>query len=224
MTPDDWSAVRLSVQVAACAVALGLPLAVPLAYLLARYRGAGKWLIETAVNLPLVLPPVVTGYALLVLFGRQGLLGSALERGLGLRVVFTWYGAALAAAVVSFPLMVRALRLAFAGVDPRLPQLAETLGATPLDAFATVTLPLAWRGVLAGAVLGFARSLGEFGATILVAGNIVGQTQTIPLAIYSQLNRPDGVEHAWPLVVASVVLACAALAASEWLERSREAA
>lgn len=218
MTADDWSAVRLSLLVAGIAVAGGLPLAIPIGYLLARWRGRGRWVVETLVNLPLVLPPVVTGYLLLVVCGRQGPVGRVLEAWFGLRLVFTWYGAAVAAGVISFPLMVRALRVAFAGIDPRLELMAETLGASRLDAAISVALPLAWRGVLAAAILGFARSLGEFGATILIAGNIIGQTQTIPLAIYSRLQRPDGIEQAWPLVALAVLLAAGALGGSEWLE------
>jgi molybdate transport system permease protein len=221
MTPNDWTAVRLSAQVAACSVLISLPLAIVVGYWLARWQSTARWLVEVIVNLPLVLPPVVTGYVLLVLLGRAGFVGSRLERWLGVRVVFTWQGAALAAAVVSFPLMVRAIRIAFQAVDPRLEGIARGLGASRLDAFFTVALPVAWHGVLAGAVLGFGRSLGEFGATILVAGNIPGRTQTIPLAIYSWTNRPDGMQHAWPLVAVSVALACLALAGSEYLERSR---
>jgi molybdate transport system permease protein len=222
MTTEDWTAVRLSVQVASCAVLVALPLAVAVGYLLARWRSAGRWIVEVVVNLPLVLPPVVTGYLLLVLLGRNGPVGSWLDRTLGVGVVFTWEAAAIAAATVSFPLMVRAARLAFQGVDVRMEQAARSLGARRLDAFFSVALPLAWRGVLAGAVLGFARSLGEFGATILVAGNIAGETRTIPLAVYSEINRPGGMSRAWPLVAVSVALACGALAASELLERARD--
>ncbi len=189
-TRDEWLAMRLSFQVGLCAVAASLPLATAVGYFLARSGWRGKWALELVVNLPLVLPPVVTGYLLLMLFAPRGPLGSALEEWLGIRIVFTWIGAAVAAAVVSFPLMVRAIRLAFQGVDPRLEMAARSLGAGRWDAFWTVTLPLARSGLLAGCVLAFARSLGEFGATIMVAGNIVGQTQTIPLAIYSDSNRP----------------------------------
>lgn len=217
LTPADWQAVRLSLWVAAVAVAVSLPPAIAVGYALARRRFPGRWVVETLVNLPLVLPPVVTGYLLLVLFGRHGPLGAALEV-VGLRVAFTWQGAALAAAVVSFPLMVRAIRLAFQAVDPRLEAAARSLGARPFDAFLSVSLPLARSGVLAGAVLAFGRSLGEFGATIMIAGNIQGQTQTIPLAIYSQAQRPDGLTHAWSLVGVSVLLAAGALAASEIME------
>jgi molybdate transport system permease protein len=219
MTSDDWTAVAISLKVASCAVLAGLPPAVAIGYLLARWQSSARWVIEVFVNLPLVLPPVVTGYVLLVLLGRRGWLGVALERWLGVRVIFTWQAAALAAAIVAFPLMVRASRLAFQSVDVRLEQAARSLGAGRLDAMLTVAVPLAWRGMLAGAVLGFARSLGEFGATILVAGNIVGQTRTIPLAIYSRINRPDGIDTVWPLVLVSIALACGALAISEFIER-----
>jgi molybdate transport system permease protein len=219
LTPEEWSALRLSFQVAGCAATAALPLAVAIGYLLARTSFVGKWIVQTLVDLPLVLPPVVTGYLLLVAFGPQGPIGAVLGKLLGIQVVFNWLGAALASAVVSFPLMVRAIRLAFEGVDPRLEMAARGLGAGPLTAFFTVSLPLARRGLVAAWVLGFARSLGEFGATIMVAGNIEGKTRTIPLAIYSFANRPDGAEQSWRLVVLSILLACAALGASEWLER-----
>ncbi len=224
---EQWSAVRLSFQVALCAVAVSLPAAVALGYLLARWHSRAKWLVELVVNLPLVLPPVVTGYLLLVVLSPRGVLGIAIERVLGIRFVLTWWGAALAAAVVSFPLLVRAIVLAFQTVDSRLELAARSLGAGRFDAFWSVSLPLARRGVLAGCVLAFARSLGEFGATIVVAGNIVGETQTLPLAIFSEFNRPGGQAAVWPLVGVSVALAAGALAAFGWLERrqaSREAA
>jgi molybdate transport system permease protein len=222
LSGDEWLALKLSFRVSLCAVAVSLPFATALGYLLARWQGRGKWLVELAVNLPLVLPPVVTGYLLLTLFAPVGPVGGALERWFGLRIVLTWIGAAIAAAVVSFPLMVRAIRLAFQGVDPRLEMAARSLGASRLDAFGSVTLPLARSGVLAGCVLAFARSLGEFGATIMVAGNIIGETQTIPLAIYSDWNRGDEAA-VWRMVGISIVLAAAALAASEWLERRHAA-
>jgi molybdate transport system permease protein len=193
--------------------------AIALGYVLARKPFPGRWLVELVVNLPLVLPPVVTGYLLLIWFGTQGTVGAFLERWFGLRFAFTWLGAALAAAVVSFPLMVRTVRLAFQGVDPRFELAARSLGAHPIRAFLTVALPLASRGVVAGAVLGFARSLGEFGATVMIAGNTAGQTRTIPLAIYSLSNRPGGIEQSWRLVGLSITLACLALTLSEWLER-----
>lgn len=219
MNPDEWQAVRLSLQVGVTAVALSLPLAVALAYLLARWNSSAKWLVELAVNLPLVLPPVVTGYLLLVLLAPRGPVGSLLESWWGVRIVFTWWAAALAAAVVSFPLMVRAIRLAFAAVDPRLEQAARSLGAGRWRAFFTVALPLARRGIAAGAMLAFARSLGEFGATIMVAGNIAGETRTIPLAIFSLSGRVNGEGPMWRLVILSVILAAGSLLASELVER-----
>ena len=219
LNADEWMALRLSIQVSLCAVAASLPVAILVGYLLARWQSRFKWIVEVLVNLPLVLPPVVTGYALLVFFLPSGPVGRLLESLFGITIVFTWWGAAVAAAVVSFPLMVRAIRLAFQAVDPRLEMAARGLGAGWLDAFASVTLPLARSGVLAGCVLAFARSLGEFGATIMVAGNIVGETQTIPLAIFSYAGRPDGDAQIWRLAAISVALAAAALVASEWLER-----
>ncbi len=214
---------RLSCQVSVCAVLVSLPAAVAVGYLLARWESRFKWLLEVLVNLPLVLPPVVTGLLLFELFVSRGPLGRVLDSWFGVRIVFTWWGAAVAAAVVSFPLMVRAIRLAFQAVDPRLEMAARSLGASRLDAFLSVTLPLAKSGVLAGCVLAFARSLGEFGATIMVAGNIVGQTQTIPLAIFSSFNRPGADDEVWRLAGISIALAAAALVASEWLERRHAA-
>jgi molybdate transport system permease protein len=210
--------VALSVRVAAVAVLLSLPFGIAVGWLLARREFRGKWLVETAVNLTLVLPPVVTGYLLLRLLGRQSWVGAWLEQSLGVRIAFTWWAAAIASAVLGFPLMVRAIRLAFRAVDVRLEQAARSLGAGPLDAFVSVSLPLARSGIIAGAVLAFARSLGEFGATITFAGNIPGATQTLPLAVFSELNRAGG-DGAFRLALVSVVLAAAALAASEWLER-----
>lgn len=219
LTPEEWSALRLSFQVAACAALADLPAAIAAGYLLARGRFRGKWLLETLVNLPLVLPPVVTGYLLLVCFAPNGPAGALLADWFGVKVVFHWTGAVLASMVMSFPLAVRAVRLAFQEVDPRLEMAARSLGAGRLAAFWTVSLPLARRGVIAGAVLAFARSLGEFGATIMVAGNIEGQTQTIPLAIFTRASRPGGMAESWRLVILSILLAGAALAASELLER-----
>ncbi len=220
LTPEEWTALRLSFQVAVCSALAGLPLAVAIGYLLARASFWGKWLVQTLVHLPLVLPPVVTGYLLLVCFSPHGPIGSLLSDLFGVRIVFTWLGAVLASAVVGFPLMVRSIRLAFQGVDPRLEMAARSLGASRTAAFFTVSLPLARRGLIAGWLLAFARSLGEFGATIMVAGNIEGQTRTIPLAIYSLANRPPGgIGQCWRLVALSVLLACGALAASELLER-----
>jgi molybdate transport system permease protein len=213
---EAWSAVRLSFQVGLCAVLASLPIAIAVGYLLARWQSRGKWLLEVLVNMPLVLPPVVTGYLLLLVFAPRGPLGGALDNWFGVRIVFSWLGAAIAAAVMSFPLMVRAIRLAFQAVDPRLEMAARSLGAGPVDAFFSVALPLARSGILAGCVLAFARSLGEFGATIMVAGNIVGETQTIPLAIFSRWGADAEV---WRLASVSIALAAGALLASEWLER-----
>ena len=210
---------RLSLLVATAATAAALPPGVLLGWLLARFQFRGKWAVETLAMLPLVLPPVVVGYVLLLTFGRNGPVGSLLENWFGVRVVFTWLGAAVAAAVVSLPLMVRSTRVAFAGVDPRLAQAARTLGAGPLSAFFRVTLPLATRGVVAGGVLAFARALGEFGATIMVAGNIPGRTRTIPLFVYTMLQTPGGAARAWRIVVVSVLLSAAALVVSEWVDR-----
>jgi molybdate transport system permease protein len=196
-----------------------LPFAILLGRLLARRQFRGKSLVEVAIHLPLVMPPVVTGYLLLVLFGRRGWIGSWLDRWLDVHIVFDWKGAALASAIMAFPLMVRAIRIAFSNVDPRLELAARTLGAGPADAFFSVSLPLAWHGVLAGAILGFARSMGEFGATIMIAGNIPGETRTIPLEIYNALESPGGMEQAGRLVVVAVVISAGALAISEVLER-----
>jgi molybdate transport system permease protein len=219
LTSPEWQAVRLTLLVATVAVICSLPLAVAVAWLLAKRNFPGKFLLETIVNLPLVLPPVVTGYLLLLTFGRQGLLGGFLERTLGLRFVFDWKGAALAAAVVSFPLLVRPIRLAFSAIDDRLVQAARSLGARPFDAFWSILLPLARPGILSGSLLAFARSMGEFGATIMIAGSIPGETRTMSLLIYSQIDAPGGLSQSVRLVVASVVIAAAALLAGEILER-----
>jgi molybdate transport system permease protein len=222
LTEAEWNAVVTSLKVATASVALGLPFAIGLGYFLARWRSAGKWLVETVVNLPLVLPPVVTGYLLLLLMGRNGPLGRLLDEFLGWRVVFTWYGAVAAGAIVSFPLMVRTIQVSFRSVDTRLEEAARSLGRSRLSTFYRVSLPLALWGIVAGSVLGFARTLGEFGATIMVAGNIPGQTQTIPTAIYSLVQSPGGVERSTRLLVVSILLACVTLAASEILIRRRE--
>jgi len=217
LSSTEWAAVSLSLQVALWAVALSLPFGILVGWLLARRSFRGKWIVETLVNLTLVLPPVVTGYVLLRILGREGLIGAWLEQTLGVRIAFTWWAAALASAALGFPLMVRAIRLAFQGVDPRLEEAARSLGARPVDAFLSVSLPLARPGIIAGAVLAFARSLGEFGATITFAGNIPGATQTLPLAVFSEMNRAGG--SSTRLVIVAVVLAAGALAGSEWLER-----
>jgi molybdate transport system permease protein len=223
LTPDEWTAVRLSLLVSVTATLTSLPPGVALGYLLARRRFPGKSAVETFLSLPLVLPPVVTGYLLLVLLGRRGAIGHFLDEWFGVAVVFTWKGAAVASAVMAFPLMVRAIRVSFAEADVRLEQAARTLGAGRLETFARVSLPLARRGIIAGAVLAFARGLGEFGATVMIAGSIPGETQTIPLYIYGQVSSPGGVEQSARLVVVSVLIAAAALVVAEYLERRRPA-
>jgi molybdate transport system permease protein len=217
--PDEWQAVRLSLQVAAWATFASLPLALLAAYALARWSFWGKSLLNGIVHLPLILPPVVTGYILLRVFGRRGVLGGWLEDAFGIVLSFHWTGAALAAAVMAFPLTVRAIRLSIEAIDTRIESSAATLGASPIWVFATITLPLALPGIIAGAILGFAKALGEFGATITFVGAIPGQTQTIPSAIYVFLQSPDGGQGALRLVVLSVVIAMTALIASEWVAR-----
>jgi len=219
LAADEWQIVALSLKVSAVAVGLTLPLAFALAWVLARSRMPGKVLLDALVHLPLVVPPVVTGWLLLLAFGANGPIGGWLERALGVTVMFRWTGAALAAAVMALPLMVRAIRLSLEAVDPRLEAAARTLGAGPWRAFATITLPLALPGVLAGAVLGFARSLGEFGATITFVSNIPGETQTLPLAIYAALQVPGGESVVTRLAAISVLLSLVALVASEMLAR-----
>jgi molybdate transport system permease protein len=219
LSPAELEALRVSLVVAFTAVAISLPAGILVGWLLARRQFFGKTAVETLINLPLVMPPVVTGYLLLVLFGRHGWLGGLLDRWLGIRFVFDWKGAALAAAVVSFPLMVRSIRLAFSAVDVRLEQAARTLGAGRLDAFLSVSLPLARNGVIAGCVLAFARSLGEFGATVMIAGNIAGRTRTMPLFIYNELETPGGLERSMGLVIVSIAVAAGALVLGEILER-----
>lgn len=213
----EWEALRLSALTGLAAVVLVLPPAVGAAYLMATRQFRGKGIAETLLLLPLVLPPVVTGWALLSLFGRRGPFGDALAAA-GLEVAFTWRGCVVAAAVMAFPLAYRACRTAFEGVDPRLAATARTLGATRTDAFLTVTLPLARNGVLAGAVLAFARSVGEFGATIVLAGNVEGETRTLPVAVFQEIQA-HGTGGVTRLAVLSVLLAAGALVASEALAR-----
>src|SRR3569623_1192057 len=219
LTAAEWGVVALSLKVSVVAMAATLPVAYAPAWLLARRRFPGRTLLDALVHLPLVVPPVVTGWILLLLFGRTGPIGEFCERVLGLTFMFRWTGAALAAAVMALPLMVRAMRLSIAAVARRLVGAARTLGATPWRAFLTVTLPLSLPGVLAGAMLGFARALGEFGATITFASNIPGETQTLPLAIYTALQVPGAESSVTRLAVISVLLSGAALVASEWLVR-----
>lgn len=209
------SPLALSLLVGALATALALPFAVAAGWLFARRSFPGKTLLETGLMLPLVVPPVVTGWGLLLLLGRRGLLGAPLEEA-GLRVAFTTAAAVVAAAVMGFPLAFRACRLAFEQVDPRLEGVARTLGAGRWRAFLTVTLPLARGGVVAAAILAFARSLGEFGATMVFAGNVEGETRTLPLEVYTLLQTPGGFEEAWRPAALSVLMALALLAAGEW--------
>lgn len=219
LTPAEWGILALSLKVSLVAVALSLPIAFALAWLLARYRFPGKILLDALVHLPLVIPPVVTGWLLLILFGRSGPIGAWLEATFGITLMFRWTGAALAAAIMALPLMVRAIRLSIEAVDRRLEEAARTLGARRWRAFATITLPLSIPGILAGAVLGFARSIGEFGATITFVSNIPGETETIPLAIYAALQVPGGESAVTRLAVLAVLLSIAALIASEMLAR-----
>ena len=219
LSPEEWQAVALSLRVALCCVAASLPFGLFFAWLLARCRFPGKTLLDGIVHLPLVLPPVVVGYLLLVGFGRQGIVGAPLAEHFGVTLAFSWQGAAVASAVMGFPLMVRAIRLSLENVDRGLEAAARTLGAGRWDVFRTVTLPLAWTGVLSGVVLSFARSLGEFGATITFVSNIPGETRTLPLAIYSATQVPGGETPALRLTAVAVALALAALFLSELLAR-----
>lgn len=214
-----WPVVLLSLKVAVVATLCALPLAVWVAYILARKSFWGKGILNALVHLPLVLPPVVTGYALLVIFGKQGAVGTVLNDWFGVTLAFRWTGAALAAAVMGFPLMVRAIRLGFEGVDTGIEEAAATLGASKVKVFTTVTLPLTASAIIAGAVLGFAKALGEFGATITFAAAIPGQTQTIPSAIYALLQVPGQEGAIYGLVTVSVALALGAVVLSEWLVR-----
>lgn len=217
--PAEWAAVWLSLRVAIVAVLCALPLAIWIAHVLARKTFPGKQVLNGVVHLPLVLPPVVTGYLLLVLFGTQGPLGSLLQNTFGLVFAFRWTGAALAAGIMAFPLMVRAMRLGFEAVDAGLEDAAGTLGASRWRVFCTVTLPLVWPAILAGTILGFAKALGEFGATITFVAAIPGQTETIPSAIYGLLQVPGQESGVVALVVVAVVLSMGALLVSEWLAR-----
>lgn len=216
--PTEWQAVRLSLWVGLVATLVSLPLGILTAYALARWSFPGKQILNGIVHLPLILPPVVTGYLLLVTFGRRGSVGQWLET-VGIIFSFRWTGAALAAAIMAFPLMVRAIRLAIEAVDPRLEAAAGTLGASPPWVFATVTLPLILPGVLAGSILAFAKAIGEFGATITFVSNIPGQTQTVPSAIYALLQAPGGEVAAGRLVLVSITIAMTALLVSEVLAR-----
>ena len=219
LSPEELTAIKLSLRVATWATLASLPLGILVAMILARGRFYGRALLNALVLLPLVLPPVVTGYVLLLLFGRHGPLGRWLDTHLGIVFAFRWTGAALACGLMAFPLLVRPIRLSIEAVDQKLEQAAETLGAGPFRVFLTVTLPLALPGVLAGMVLGFAKAIGEFGATITFVSNIPGETQTISSAIYSLIQTPDGDTAALRLVIVSIVIAVAALIGAEVFAR-----
>ena len=219
LSPAEWEVIGLSLKVSLVAMAATLPIAYALAWLLARRTFPGKLLLDALIHLPLVIPPVVTGWLLLLAFGRNGPVGAFLEQAFGVGLVFRWTGAALAAGVMALPLMVRAMRLSIEAVDRRLVEAARSLGAGRWRAFRTITLPLSLPGILAGMVLGFARSVGEFGATITFAANIPGETRTLPLAIYTLLQTPGGELAVTRLAIVSVLLSFAALVASEWLVR-----
>jgi molybdate transport system permease protein len=219
LSPDEWTAVRLSLRIALTATAVSLPIGIFAAYALARWRFPGKTLLDGVIHLPLVLPPVVTGYMLLVLFGRRGVLGEFLADQLGIVFSFRWTGAALACGVMGFPLMVRAIRLSIEAIDRRLEDAAGTLGASAPWTFALVTLPLALPGVVVGAILCFAKALGEFGATITFVSNIPGETQTISAAIFTYTQVPGGDANAWRLTAVAIAIALAALVVSELVAR-----
>ncbi len=219
LSPQETEAILLSMRVAGSALLFSLPLAILTAWVLAKYEFFGKSLVDALVHLPLVLPPVVVGYGLLQFFGRRGFTGDFLDTYFGFSLAFTWQGAAIASAVMAFPLIVRAIRLSMEDIDDGLLAVARTLGAGSVKRFLTVVLPLSLPGVIAGAVLGFARSLGEFGATIAFVSNIPGETQTIPLAVYSFMNIPGGEMEATRLVWASIFLSLVSLVLSEVLTR-----
>ncbi len=219
LSPEEWAAVRLSLLVASTAMLASLPFGIAVAWLLARGRFWGKSILDAAVHLPLILPPVVTGYLLLIWFGRRGPVGQVLHDWFGIVLAFRWTGAVLAAAVMGFPLMVRAIRLSIEAVDRKLEDAAGTLGASPLWVFVTVTLPLCLPGILAGMILCFAKAMGEFGATITFVSNIPGETQTLPSAIYTFTQVPGGEAGAMRLTLISIAISVAALFASEALAR-----
>lgn len=219
LSPDEIEAMRLSLRVGFWNLLIGLPLAVAVAWVLARCRFPGKELLNGLVHLSLILPPVVTGYLLLLMFGRRGPIGGLLEDWFGIVVAFRWTGAVIAATVMAFPVMVRPIRLSIEAIDRRLEAAAGTLGARPLAVFATVTLPLALPGIVAGGILGFAKGMGEFGATITFVSNIPGETRTLPLAIYTLTQVPGGEVGALRLTVIAVVVSLAALLAAELLGR-----
>ena len=219
LTPDEWTAIRLSLRIALVATVVALPFGIAIAWLLARKQFWGKTLLDGVVHLPLVLPPVVTGYLLLISFGRRGPVGAFLADHFGIVFSFRWTGAALACGIMGFPLLVRPIRLAIEAIDRRLEDAAATLGANRLLVFITITLPLALPGLIAGFVLCFAKALGEFGATITFVANIPGETQTISAAIYTFTQSPGGDAAAGRLVLVAIAIALAALVVSEWLAR-----
>lgn len=221
LSADDVTAIALSLRIATVATAASLPFGIAMAYALARFEFRGKTLVNGLVHLPLVLPPVVTGYVLLIAFGRRGLFGQALAD-VGIVLAFRWTGAALACAVMGFPLMVRAMRLSFEAIDPRLEAAAGSLGAGPAWRFALVALPLATPGIIVGAILAFARSLGEFGATITFVANIPGETQTIAAAIYTDVQDPNGDAAALRLTLVAIAISLAAVMASDLVQRRLE--
>ena len=221
LTGEDWTAVALSLRIAIVATLGALPFGIAVAYALARWRFPGRALLNGIVHLPLVLPPVVTGYLLLLAFGRQGIFGAALAR-VGIVLSFRWTGAALACAIMGFPLMVRAMRLSFEAIDTRLEAAAGTLGANAAWRFVLVSLPLAVPGLFVGSLLAFARALGEFGATITFVSNIPGETQTIAAAIYTAVQTPDGDASALRLTLVSIVISLAAVMVSDFLQRGAE--
>ena len=219
MASDEAGIILLSLKVATASVVFSVPAAIFFAYALARWNFPGKTLLDALLHLPLVLPPVVVGFSLLLLFGKQGFLGRWLDDWFGIVFAFRWTGAALASAIMGFPLMVRAIRLSITAIDRRLETVARTLGGSRLWVFTSVTLPLALPGVVTGVLLSFARSLGEFGATITFVSNIPGETETLPLAIYSLIQTPGGDAQALRLSGIAIVLSIVALAVSEWLTR-----
>lgn len=219
LTPDEWNAVRLSIKVATVAMLFSLPPGIAIALLLARGKFWGKTLLNGVVHLPLILPPVVTGYLLLLTFGRRGPAGAFLAEHFGIVFSFRWTGAALACGIMGFPLMVRAIRLSIEAVDRKMEAAAGTLGANPLGVFATITLPLILPGLIAGSILSFAKAMGEFGATITFVSNIPNETQTLPSAIYTFTQVPGGDDGALRLTLISIIISMAALVASEVLAR-----
>ncbi len=219
LTPLELEAIRLSLLVSLWAVAGGLPFGIAIAWLLSRINFPGKSIVDGLIHLPLVLPPVVIGYLLLILLGRRGVIGAWLYEYLGITIAFTWKGAAVASSIMAFPLMVRAIRISIENVDRGLEQAAHTLGAGPVRVFFTITLPLIIPGIITGLILAFARSLGEFGATITFVSNIKGETQTLPLALYTMTQVPGGELPAIRLCIISVIIAMAALMMSELLTR-----